>query len=117
MVRQTKEAQFVDGDEDNLILKGTIVRHLMLPGCMEDSKRIIKYLHETYGNTIYISIMNQFTPLSDLEKYPELNRKITAEEYDALVDYAIDIGIENGFIQEGDTAEESFIPAFDCEGV
>lgn len=117
MVRQTKEAQFVDGDEDNLILKGTIVRHLMLPGCMEDSKRIIKYLHETYGNTIYISIMNQFTPLSNLEKYPELNRKINAEEYDALVDYAIDIGIENGFIQEGDTAEESFIPAFDCEGV
>ena len=89
----------------------------MLPGCMEDSKRIIKYLHETYGNTIYISIMNQFTPLSNLEKYPELNRKINAEEYDALVDYAIDIGIENGFIQEGDTAEESFIPAFDCEGV
>lgn len=117
MVRQTKEAQFVDGDEDNLILKGTIVRHLMLPGCMEDSKRILKYLHETYGNTIYISIMNQFTPLSNLEKYPELNRKITAEEYDALVDYAINIGIENGFIQEGDTAEESFIPAFDCEGV
>lgn len=117
MVRQTKEAQFVDGDEDNLILKGTIVRHLMLPGCMEDSKRILKYLHETYGNTIYISIMNQFTPLSNLEKYPELNRKINAEEYDALVDYAIDIGIENGFIQEGDTAEESFIPAFDCEGV
>ena len=117
MVRQTKEAQFVDGDEDNLILKGTIVRHLMLPGCMEDSKRILKYLHETYGNTIYISIMNQFTPLSNLEKYPELNRKITVEEYDALVDYAIDIGIENGFIQEGDTAEESFIPAFDCEGV
>ena len=117
MVRQTKEAQFVDGDEDNLILKGTNVRHLMLPGCMEDSKRILKYLHETYGNTIYISIMNQFTPLSNLEKYPELNRKITAEEYDALVDYAIDIGIENGFIQEGDTAEASFIPAFDCEGV
>ncbi len=117
MVRQTKEAQFVDGDEDNLILKGTIVRHLMLPGCMEDSKRILKYLHETYGNTIYISIMNQFTPLSNLEKYPELSRKITAEEYDALVDYAINIGIENGFIQEGDTAEESFIPAFDCEGV
>jgi putative pyruvate formate lyase activating enzyme len=84
---------------------------------MEDSKRILKYLHETYGNTIYISIMNQFTPLSNLEKYPELNRKITVEEYDALVDYAIDIGIENGFIQEGDTAEESFIPAFDCEGV
>lgn len=117
MVRQTGKAVFVNGDEDNLILSGTIVRHLTLPGCMEDSMQILKYLHETYGDTIYISIMNQFTPLSNLEKYPELNRKITDEEYETLVDYAIEIGIENGFIQEGDTAEESFIPAFDCEGV
>lgn len=117
MVRQTGRAEFVNGDEDNLILRGTIVRHLTLPGCMEDSMQILKYLHETYGDTIYISIMNQFTPLSNLEKYPELNRRITDEEYETLVDYAIDIGIENGFIQEGDTAEESFIPAFDCEGV
>ena len=117
MVRQTGKAVFVNGDEDNLILRGTIVRHLTLPGCMEDSMQILKYLHETYGDTIYISIMNQFTPLSNLEKYPELNRKITDEEYEALVDYAIEIGIEDGFIQEGDTAEESFIPAFDCEGV
>lgn len=117
MVRQTGKAVFVNGDEDNLILRGTIVRHLTLPGCMEDSMQILKYLHETYGDTIYISIMNQFTPLFNLEKYPELNRRITDEEYETLVDYAIDIGIENGFIQEGDTAEESFIPAFDCEGV
>lgn len=117
MVRQTGKAVFVNGDEDNLILRGTIVRHLTLPGCMEDSMQILKYLHETYGDTIYISIMNQFTPLSNLEKYPELNRRITDEEYETLVDYAIDIGIENGFVQEGDTAEESFIPAFDCEGV
>ena len=117
MVRQTGKAVFVNGDEDNLILSGTIVRHLTLPGCMADSMQISKYLHETYGDMIYISIMNQFTPLSNLEKYPELNRRITDEEYETLVDYAIDIGIENGFIQEGDTAEESFIPAFDCEGV
>ena len=117
MVRQTGKAVFVNGDEDNLISSGTIVRHLTLPGCMEDSMQILKYLHDTYGDMIYISIMNQFTPLSNLEKYPELNRRITEEEYETLVDYAIDIGIENGFIQEGDTAEESFIPAFDCEGV
>ena len=117
MVRQTGKAVFVNGDEDNLILRGTIVRHLTLPGCMEDSMQILKYLHETYGDMMYISIMNQFTPLSNLEKYPELNRRITDEEYETLVDYAIEIGIENGFIQEGDTAEESFIPAFDCEGV
>ena len=114
MVRQTGKAVFVNGDEDNLILSGTIVRHLTLPGCMADSMQILKYLHETYGDMIYISIMNQFTPLSNLEKYPELNRRITDEEYETLVDYAIEIGIENGFIQEGDTAEESFIPAFNA---
>lgn len=114
MVRQTGKAVFVNGEEDNLILSGTIVRHLTLPGCMADSMQILKYLHETYGDMIYISIMNQFTPLSNLEKYPELNRRITDEEYETLVDYAIEIGIENGFIQEGDTAEESFIPAFNA---
>ena len=116
MVRQTGKAVFVNGDEDNLILSGTIVRHLTLPGCMADSMQILKYLHDTYGDKIYISIMNQFTPLSNLEKYPELNRRITDEEYETLVDYAIDIGIENGFSQEGVTAEESFITAFDSEG-
>ncbi|WP_302770898.1 radical SAM protein, partial [Roseburia inulinivorans] len=88
MVRQTGKAVFVNGDEDNLILRGTIVRHLTLPGCMADSMQIVKYLHDTYGDKIYISIMNQFTPLSNLEKYPELNRRITDEEYETLVDYA-----------------------------
>ena len=96
---------------------GVIVRHLSLPDQMEDSKRILEYLHGTYGDDIYISIMNQYTPLVHVKDYPELNRKITEEEYEELVNYAIDIGIENGFIQEGDTASESFIPDFDYEGV
>ena len=61
--------------------------------------------------------MNQFTPLKNVEKYPELNRKLTEDEYDEVVDFAIDLGVENGFIQEGETAEESFIPDFNCEGV
>ena len=61
--------------------------------------------------------MHQFTPLSNDKKYPELNRKITDREYDEVIDFAIDIGIENGCIQEGETAEESFIPEFDNEGV
>ncbi len=114
MVRQTGPAQF---DERGIMTKGVIVRHLALPGAEEDSKAIIKYLYETFGDTIYISIMNQFTPLEGVKEYPELNRTITEEEYDALVEYAIDLGVENGFIQEGETAKESFIPAFDYEGV
>ena len=117
MVRQTGPAVFENGDEEGLMLRGTIVRHLILPGCIEDSKRIIRYLYETYGNEIYISIMNQFTPLPGLEKYPELNRRITEEEYDEVVDYAISLGLECGFVQEGETAEESFIPEFDGEGL
>lgn len=128
MVRQCKGAVFAGesgaqgliGDgivEDGIMLKGVIVRHLLLPGGLEDSKKIIKYLYETYGNEVYISIMNQYTPMKKFEKYPELNRHVTEAEYDELVDYAIDLGVENGFIQEGETAKESFIPEFDGEGI
>lgn len=117
MVRQTGPCRFEKDDEDGLIKRGTIIRHLTLPGALEDSKRIIKYLHDRYGDDVYLSIMNQYTPLVYLEKYPELNRRITDEEYEELIDYAIDIGVSNGFIQEGETADESFIPSFDLEGV
>ena len=113
MVRQTGAAVF----EGDLMKRGTIVRHLVLPGNTKDSKAVIRYLYETYGDQIYISILNQFTPVEALTAYPELNRKLTEREYNEVVDYAIELGVENGFIQEGETAEESFIPAFDCEGV
>ena len=103
--------------ESSLMKKGVIVRHLLLPDCTEDSRHIIRYLYKTYGNNIYMSIMNQYTPLSQVAVIPSLNRQITGEEYDALIDYAISLGIENAFIQEGGTVSESFIPAFDCEGV
>ena len=73
--------------------------------------------YETFKDDIYISIMNQYTPLKQVEKYPEINRKVTDKEYDEVVDYAIELGVVNGFIQEGETASESFIPEFDCEGV
>ena len=116
MVRQIPAAAF-ETDEDSLIKKGVIVRHLMLPGCEEDSRAILQYLHKTYGEQIYISIMNQYTPLSTVAQFPELNRTIPPTAYDRMIDYAISIGIENGFIQEGETASESFIPSFDGEGL
>ena len=72
---------------------------------------------QTYGNQVYISLMTQYTPLPGMEKWPELNRKVTKREYERLLDFAVELGVENGFIQEGGTAEESFIPAFDCEGI
>lgn len=114
MVRQQPEAIF---DGRGMMQKGVIVRHLMLPGGIKDSKAVVKYLYETYGNDIYISLMNQYTPLPHVAEYPEINRKLKKFEYDRLVDYAISLGVENGFIQEGETAEESFIPAFTNEGV
>lgn len=114
MVRQTSEAEF---DEEGLMKKGVIVRHLLLPGYVENAKAVVKYVYETYHDTVFLSLMNQYTPLPQVQAYPEINRKVTEEEYEELVDYAIEIGVENGFIQEGETAEESFIPEFDYEGI
>ena len=108
MYRQVGEPKIVNG----IMKKGMIVRHLVLPGHIEDSKKIIKYLYDTYEDNIYISIMNQFTPVNKTD-YPNLNRTLTEEEYDEVVNYAYDIGVRNAFIQEGETCKESFIPKFD----
>lgn len=115
MYRQVGEPVF--DTSTGLMKRGIIVRHLILPGQTKDSKKVLRYLHETYGDNIYISIMNQYTPLPHVAQYPELNCKVTAEEYDRVINFALRLGIENAFIQEGETAEESFIPAFDMEGV
>ena len=114
MVRQ--QPGVVIDDATGLIQKGVIVRQLLLPGHVNDAKAILKYLHDTYQDSIYISMMSQFTPIA-LKDYPEINRTVTRREYERLIDYAIKIGITNAFIQEGNVAKDSFIPAFDCEGV
>ncbi len=116
MVRRIGEARF---DEDGMMTRGVIVRHLLLPGQLAESCRVLDFLFAGYGNSIFYSLMNQYTPMPtlDTERYPELSRKVTTYEYQKLVDYARTIGIENGFIQEGGTAKENFIPAFNGEGV
>lgn len=114
MFRQTGKPMF---DERGMLKKGIIIRHLLLPGCEADSRAVLRYVYETFGDNVFISIMNQYTPLLHVVDYPELNRRITEAEYEKIVDYAIELGIENGFVQEGETAEESFIPEFDGEGV
>ena len=110
-----------DAAEDEMsepqMLRGVIVRHLALPGCAEDSRAVLRFLYETYGNRIYISLMNQYTPMPAVKNDPQLGRVLREEEYDALVDYMLGLGVENGFIQEGGTASESFIPAFDGTGL
>lgn len=112
MVRQVPKVEF---DEKGIMQKGVIVRHLLLPGHLQEAKHIVGYLHETYGEQIYISLMSQYTPMSDFEKYPNLNEKVKKRNYDKLIDHAVSIGVEQAFIQEGDVASESFIPEFDME--
>ena len=114
MFSQTGKPVF---NEKGIMQKGVIVRHLMLPECENDSKDIISYLYHKYQDDIFISIMNQYTPMSNVSPYPEINRKITCDEYDKIIDYALSLGIENAFVQDGETASESFIPEFDNSGV
>ena len=100
--------------KDNLMKKGIIVRILILPGHADDAIKIIDYLYNKYGDNIWISIMNQFTPCNLIFEYDNLNREITDDEYNMVIHYACDLGITNAFIQTGGTASESFIPKFDC---
>ena len=108
MYQQQPECIF---NKDGIMQKGVIVRHLLLPNMEEDSKRILKYLYDTYKDNIYISIMNQYTPIRKLE-YLELNDKVKEQVYNEVVDYAWNIGIRNAFTQEEGTQSESFIPDF-----
>lgn len=114
MVQQVGTPEF---DERGMMKKGVIVRHLLLPGHVKNSREVLKYLYETYGDRIYISIMNQYTPMPAMKDDPKLSRKVTDREYERLLDYALSLGLNNGFIQEGETAKESFIPEFNEEGV
>ena len=109
MVKQVGKPIF---DKDGMMIKGVIVRHLMLPGLKEDTKKILKYLYGTYHHDIYISIMNQYTPIRKLKNFENLNHTILESDYDEIINYALDLGIKKAFIQEGGTQDESFIPNF-----
>lgn len=112
MVRQVGEPFF--DKEKGVMLKGVIIRHLVLPGHTKDSMAILDYLWRTYKEKVYISVMNQYTPIMHQEIYKNLNRRVTKREYGKVVDYLLSLGVENAFIQEGETAGESFIPKFNC---
>lgn len=126
MVRQCPLPLFADGsssldEEDDrdipLMSRGVIVRHMVMPGRVEDARAVLRYLHETYGGRIFVSIMNQYTPMPRCAGDPLLSRPATAKEYDEVIDFAILLGIENGFIQEGGTISKSFIPSWDGTGL
>ena len=112
MTRQVGKCEF---DDNGIIIKGVIVRHLILPGLKNDSKKILQYLFDEYQNNIFISIMNQYTPMKNVPK--KLRSPIKDKDYNDIIDFALDIGIQNAFCQIGGTVSESFIPNFNLEGI
>jgi putative pyruvate formate lyase activating enzyme len=114
MFSQVGDAQF---NENGLMTKGVIIRHLMLPGLLFDSKKVVDYVWRTFGHSVYVSIMNQYTPVNNADKYPEINKPLNQDHYESLIDYCLSLGIKNAFIQEEGTVSESFIPHFDLRGV
>ena len=103
-------------DRRGMMEKGVIVRHMILPGYVLEAQEIIKYIFKKFDNKVILSIMNQYTPI-DMEAFPEINRKVTEEEYNEVIDYAVSIGVEEAFVQEEGTQSESFIPEFDISGI
>lgn len=116
MVQHIGEAKF---DSDGMMTRGVIIRHLLFPGQLSESKKVLDYLFCEYGNTVYYSLMSQYTPMPTLDsvKYPELCRRVTTYEYNKLIEHAVNLGIKNGFVQDGTAAKESFIPSFNGEGI
>ncbi len=108
MYRQVGKNEFNDG----IMIKGVIVRHMMLPGLLFDSKKILDYLYSRFGDDIYISIMSQYTPMPNVKNYPEIDKTVSKKYYETLVNYAAELGIKNAFVQDGESVGESFIPDF-----
>ena len=114
MVKQVGHPKF---NEDGIIVKGVIVRHFLLPGLLFDSKKIIDAIYKKFEDSVYISLMNQYTPMYNAKMYPEINKSINEKTYDSIINYALSLGVKNGFIQESGTNSEEFVPDFNNEGV
>lgn len=113
MLRQTGPVEL---DDDGLILRGTIVRHLILPGCAEESMRILDWIAENLPGA-WVSLMAQYLPFGDVQGLDQLDRRLFQEEYDMVVDHLMDLGLEDGFVQELSSSDEKYIPKFDCTGL
>ena len=113
MYLQRGKAEF---DENGIMKKGMIIRHLILPSNTNSSLKILDFINEKFPNA-YVSLMAQYTPCNDLSAVPELDRKITEREYNKVVDYALNLGMDKIFIQSGESADEKFIPDFDFTGI
>lgn len=130
MAEEAGTPTFDEVDGEPRLTGGVVVRHLMLPDALEDSKRVVRLVHERFGGDVLLSLMNQYTPVladaaaagdaraaATLRRFPELARRVPDEDYERLLDYADELGVEDYFWQEGGAAEDSFIPPFDLAGV
>ena len=114
MVEQVGPVQFT---ADGQLRRGVLVRHMVLPGHRHESMDIVKWLWETFGKTVQVSLMNQYTPMYKAAEHKPLNRRLTTFEYDSVVDYALQLGMENAYIQERRSASAEFVPDFNGAGV
>lgn len=114
MLRQAGKYEY---DEDGMLTKGVIIRHLVLPGHIDNTYDCMDAVCRHFPKDILFSLMSQYTPPKSRLPYEELNRRLTKEEYEAAVDYMYLCGIENGFLQELSSASEEYTPAFDLTGV
>ena len=113
MLRQTGPVEL---DGDGLIRRGTIVRHLILPGCAGESIAVLDWIAENLPGA-WVSLMAQYLPFGDVAGVDQLERRLTQREYDAVVDHLMALGLEDGFVQELSSSDEKYIPAFDLTGV
>ena len=105
-------------DSQGILQKGVIIRHMVLPGCKEDSIRLLTWLQETLPkHSFLLSLLSQYTPFYKSSDYPEINRRITSYEYNKVLDTAIALGLTEGFMQKKSSAKEEYTPPFDLEGV
>jgi putative pyruvate formate lyase activating enzyme len=109
MYRQVGEPVF---DQEGLMKRGLLIRHLILPGLLRNTKRILSWISENLHKGVYVSLMGQYTPVYRAKEFESLNRTITGREYDEAIEYFFSIGLENGFVQELESADDSFIPDF-----
>ena len=115
MYRQTGPYRL---DEDGLLVSGVLIRHLILPDEIENSMGAIDFAAESFPKDgVLFSLMSQYTPMPGAERFPALQRRVSAEENEHLVRYMRACGIENGYWQEPSSATEDMIPAFDGTGV
>ncbi|ENZ00615.1 hypothetical protein HMPREF1092_02267 [Clostridium thermobutyricum] len=114
MFKQVGKNKF---DSNGRMIKGIIVRHLMLPGLLFDSKKVIDCIYSTFGDNVYISIMNQYTPMFKALEYKEISKPLNPKMYDSLISYAAELGITNAFIQDSGSSTTDFVPDFNFQGL